>query len=522
MDNELNEIFHQVTIRICGSLDIETAMGNTFEYLLRILPLEGLYLSYEDTSPQPKISFAIVSRQGVTYKAWDAYISDAARATMRELKTRYNSGEAVLLNNPDLHPELKEFSHHMLPVSHIASNLGISLTLDGVTVGALNIWAKNPNCFTRRHASILRMLREPFAIAMANIRQHHELLELKNRVTDDNRYLSQELMAVVGDHIIGEKGGLNEVMQKIHQVSPLDTPVLILGETGAGKEVIANAIHNQSNRHKGPFIKVNCGAIPENLIDTELFGHEKGAFTGAATLKRGRFERAHNGTIFLDEIGELPLSAQVRLLRVLQQHEIERVGGTQVIPVHIRVIAATHRDLWQMVEDGLFRKDLMFRLNVFPVVIPPLRQRLQDIPDLVAHFVSKKATEMKLQTPPPVDTACVAKLSQYRWPGNIRELENVVERALIRSMGRPSDLPLIFEPVCDCGAVAPTAAPVQSAEPLEPLDQHMRSYIERVLSFTQGKIHGPNGAASILRINSSTLRTRMIKLGISFRKSSHF
>ena len=235
---------------------------------------------------------------------------------------------------------------------------------------------------------------------MSKALEHQEIIRLKDMLADDNRYLFDELRSASGDEIIGSDFGLKAVMRMVQQVAPLDSPVLLLGETGTGKEVIANAIHYSSPRKDGPFIKVNCGAIPETLLDSELFGHEKGAFTGAISQKRGRFERANKGTIFLDEIGELPAQAQVRLLRVLQTKEIERVGGTTSIPVDIRIISATNRNLQEMIASGRFREDLWFRLNVFPIMIPPLRQRREDIPALVHHFIERKSKELKLTERP--------------------------------------------------------------------------------------------------------------------------
>ena len=229
---------------------------------------------------------------------------------------------------------------------------------------------------------------------MSNTLKHREVVQLTNLLADDNRYLYRELRHISGDDIVGANFGLKEVMEKVRHVAALDSPVLLLGETGVGKDVIANAIHYSSSRKEGPFVKVNCGAIPESLIDSELFGHEKGAFTGATSQKRGRFERADNGTIFLDEIGELPPQAQVRLLRVLQDKEIERLGGTKTIQLDIRIIAATNRNLEEMVKAGQFREDLWFRLNVFPVWIPPLLQRKADIPSLFNHFILQQSKEL--------------------------------------------------------------------------------------------------------------------------------
>lgn len=224
-------------------------------------------------------------------------------------------------------------------------------------------------------------------------------------------------------------------MELCDQVAPMDNTVLILGETGVGKEVIAKTIHKMSNKRKGPFIKVNCGAIPSDLVDSELFGHEKGAFTGAVALKIGRFERAHTGTIFLDEIGELSAEAQVRLLHVLQSREIERLGGTKSIHIDVRVIAATHRDLESMVKNGVFREDLWFRLNVFPIIIPPLRERKEDVPDFVRYIVKQKSKELGIE-PPPVSEEWINSYVLYDWPGNVRELENTIERELIKNKGQ--------------------------------------------------------------------------------------
>ncbi len=242
---------------------------------------------------------------------------------------------------------------------------------------------------------LIGTINEPFAVALTNSLRYRELQKLRDLLADDNRYLQDELRRMVGEDVIGADFGLKSVMDLVRQVAPLDSPVLLLGETGSGKEVIANAIHKASLRRQAPFIKVNCGAIPPTLMDSELFGHEKGAFTGALSQKRGRIERANTGTLFLDEIGELSLEAQVRLLRVLQEKEIERVGGSGPIAVDIRIIAATHRNLEKMMRIGAFREDLYFRLRVFPIAIPPLRSRMMDLPALVQYFIQKKTREMK-------------------------------------------------------------------------------------------------------------------------------
>lgn len=297
-------------------------------------------------------------------------------------------------------------------------------------------------------------------------------------------------------------------MELVQRVAPLNSPVMLLGETGVGKEVIANAIHLSSDRHKGPFVKLNCGAIPEQLIDSELFGHEKGAFTGAIAQRKGRFERADGGTLFLDEIGDLPLEAQVRLLRVLQTKQFERVGGTATLSSDARIIAATHRDMEQLVREGKFREDLWYRIGVFPISIPPLRERRADIPALVNHFLKKKSLEMGIHHPPAIAPGAMQRLREYRWPGNVRELENVVERELI--LNRTGTL--AFEGIESGGSVE--ASPL-SAKPV-PLDRAVETHIRRALEYTHGKVGGPDGAAELLKVNPSTLRHRMRRLGIEF------
>jgi len=302
-------------------------------------------------------------------------------------------------------------------------------------------------------------------------------------------------------------------MEMVMEVAPLDSPVLLRGETGVGKEIIANAIHSLSRRKNGPFIQVNCGAIPETLIDSELFGHEKGAFTGAISQKRGCFERADGGTIFLDEVGELPLQAQVRMLRVLQDKTILRVGGTNQIKVDIRIIAATHQNLHEMVKRRLFRDDLWFRLNVFPIFIPPLRDRKEDIPALVDHFVEKKSKELQMHLLPRLALGAMAPLMAYAWPGNVRELENVIERALILSKGRPLTFDNILWPDDNMEHEESTT----QKDGFLDFDRAMSKHIKHALEIAKGRIYGPFGAARLLGLNPSTLRHRMRKLGIVHR-----
>jgi transcriptional regulator with GAF, ATPase, and Fis domain len=388
--------------------------------------------------------------------------------------------------------------------------------IDGKYLGALTLMVEGKSKYTNNHAHLLSLLREPASIALSNSLRYIKVLKLKDLLADDNRYLHQELNRQCGEEIVGIEFGLKNVMDLARQVAPLNSPVILYGETGTGKEVIARAIHNLSPRRDGPFIKVNCGAIPENLIDSELFGHEKGAFTGAFSQKRGRFERANSGTIFLDEIGELSLEAQVRLLRVLQENEIERVGGTQPIKVNIRVLAATHRDLHKMTMDGKFREDLYFRLQVFPIIIPPLSGRKDDIPALVQHFILKKSQEMGLDKIPALAEDALIHLESYHWPGNVRELENAVERAIILCKGNP----ITFDFIPACKKSIELSRLNSDTDDSYSLDKAIRDQIKMALKQTGGVISGDHGAAKILGIHPSTLRAKLRKLDIPFGRKS--
>ena len=376
------------------------------------------------------------------------------------------------------------------------------------------------NRFTEEHGRLLGLLEDPFSIAVFNALQHQEVIRLKDLLSEDNRYLYHELFRNAGDEIIGTSQGLKNIMDVVSHISGFNNLVMLFGETGVGKEVIANAIHYNSPRANGPFIKVNCGAIPDNLIDSHLFGHEKGSFTGAISDKRGHFERAHNGTLFLDEIGDLPIAVQGRLLRVLETKEIERVGGTQSIKVDVRIIAATHRNLEEMVRKGQFREDLWFRLHVFPITIPPLRQRREDIPALVEYFIKRKSRELNLKHLPSISAKTVKRMQAYDWPGNVRELANVVERELIRNVIGSQNTLIQFDEFLQHAETVSTKAVTKESSVSLSLDEITRQHFHRILQLTGGKIHGKNGAAEILRLNPSTLRHRLRKLGIPFSRST--
>ncbi len=385
--------------------------------------------------------------------------------------------------------------------------------------GVLVLVARRGKRFDASHEGLARALLEPFAAALANDRRVRALSAVREAAeAERTALLSRFGRTELGDTIIGAGAGLRPVLERVGLVAGLDVPVLVLGETGSGKEVVARAIHARSRRASGPFLRVNCGAIPAGLIDSELFGHERGSFTGALAERRGWFERADRGTLFLDEIGELPAEAQVRLLRVLQDHTLERVGGHRPIPVDVRIVAATHRDLQALIAEGRFREDLWYRIAVFPIHLPPLRDRVEDISALANHFALRAAT--RFGTPPRLPTPeDLELLASYPWPGNVRELIAVVERAAILGSGARLEVntALGVAPGAPGGAVTRPEA-VSTAESFPSLDRAMARHIEAALARTRGKIEGPGGAAELLDINPHTLRARMRRLGVDRRR----
>ena len=505
--------FHEGTLRFCGTLDMEEMLESCFHFLKKFIPIEWIEISIDEPQIGGIRILARASNIAIAIPVDEPILLSAeTRAFFESMR-----GEAVLFGSADQNVASREFAA-ALGIREVSA-IGLSLAIKGERLGVVSVGARQKNRFTAKHKRILQLLCDPFAIAMSNHLRYREVLRLKEVLSDDNRYLHRELHRISGDEIVGENFGLRPVMEMVRQVAPLDSHVILLGETGVGKEVIANAIHYSSNRRNGPLIKVNCGAIPEGLIDSELFGHEKGAFTGAVSTSRGRFERAEGGTIFLDEVGELPAVAQIRLLRILQEKTVERVGGEKTIPIDVRVIAATHRDLEQLVRQGEFREDLWYRLNVFPIAIPPLRDRKSDIPAFVYYFIEQKVREMNLYSHPVLAAGSLERLQAYDWPGNVRELENIVERELIRSQNQHPDEPIRFDsiglPVRKPKTV-PDANPAATGDESLDLESVERAHIIRVLELTGGRVQGENGAADLLCINPSTLRHRMRKLKIPF------
>jgi len=424
------------------------------------------------------------------------------------------AGLAFLHHKPvirrDLETERPTSSEERAYAHGFRSICALPLIVRGISIGALTVGSLMRCQYSEADGDFLMEVANQIAIAVDNMNSHEETEALKTRFEAEAVYLQEEIKTEHNfEEIIGQSAPVRELLRKIEQVAPTEATVLIQGETGTGKELIARAVHDRSRRKDRPLVKVNCGSIPSGLVESELFGHEKGAFTGAAQRRIGRFELANGGTIFLDEVTELPIDTQVKLLRVLQEGEFERVGSSQTLKVDVRVIAATNRNLNEVVRNGMFRADLFYRLNVFPLEVSPLRDRKGDIPLLVNFFLSRLGKKLGKEIHG-VSQKAMASLTRYSWPGNIRELQNVVERAVVLASG-----PIVK--VDDSMMRGDDGAQVSPVETLENVE---RNHILRALNETGWVIHGKKGVAEILGINPSTLRSRMEKLGIKRTRSS--
>jgi formate hydrogenlyase transcriptional activator len=390
-------------------------------------------------------------------------------------------------------------------------------------LGVFGLESSRENAFTKDDLTFLGQVADQIAIAVENALAYGQISELKDKLAQENVYLESEIRSELHfEEIVGNSELLRRVLREVETVAPADSTVLIYGETGTGKELIARAVHNLSSRKSNPFVKLNCAAIPAGLIESELFGHEKGAFTGAIIQRVGRFELANRGTIFLDEIGDIPLELQPKLLRVLQEREFERLGSTRTLGTDARLIAATNRDLKTMVEDQRFRSDLYYRLNVFPIRMPSLRERKEDIPLLVRHFVQEfgRRNNRVIDTIP---SETMQALVRYHWPGNIRELQNVIERAVIISRGPVLNVTLT-ELAPDMAStstpVVPTAKSAAHESLQNILQETERNQILRALEEANGVVAGPNGAAARLGVKRTTLQLKMQKLGIRISRAA--
>jgi len=502
-----NNFFRNATLRICSTLEIDKALHSFLLYVRSYIPAD--FMAFLIYLPEQEM-FETIAVAALTGSNTLSIKMDAPAEQRGDLKNNFYDPKITVANqfNP-VEPAGKVIQRLGWPEG---SAIVIEMVVAGKRMGALMIINENKIAYTSHHIQLLTALNEPLGIALTNCLRYRKVRQLRNILADDKKYFQNELFRLSDQRIVGENQGLKGVMEAVYQVAPNRSQVLLLGETGVGKEVIAKAIHGASPRRNGPFIKVNCGAITESLIDSELFGHERGAFTGAFASKRGLFERSSGGTIFLDEIGELPHSAQIRLLRVIQEQVIEKVGGEESIKINSRIIAATHRNLNEMIHNGQFREDLYYRLNVFPINIPPLRVRKSDIPAMVQHFMQKKGMELALPGIPTIAPGALEILMSYNWPGNVRELENAVERALICHGLNP----VCFDEFARETVCPSTGVDVNAQVKFSSLDQAITESIQKALGKTEGQIEGAAGAAKLLKIHPSTLRQKMRKLGIPF------
>jgi len=389
----------------------------------------------------------------------------------------------------------------------LESGCALPLISGGRTLGVLTLGSRVENSIRPEEVDFLLRAAGQLAIAIENRLAYREVAELRDKLAQEKLYLEDEIRGEIDfEGIVGQSSALRHVLSLVETVAPSDSTVLLLGETGTGKELIARAIHERSRRKERTFVKLNCAAIPTGLLESELFGHERGAFTGAIAQKIGRLELAHQGTLFLDEVGDIPIEIQPKLLRALQEREFERLGSNHTKKVDVRLVAATNRDLDKMMENREFRIDLYYRLNVFPIRIPPLRERPEDIPLLVRYFTQKYGRRMQRQIES-IPTAAMKKLSSWRWPGNIRELENFIERSVILTHGTA-----LQAPISELSNNGRTISVMDTREANE------RDEIVRILKVTNGRVAGPDGAAARMDIKRTTLISRMKKLGIDPRK----
>jgi formate hydrogenlyase transcriptional activator len=478
--------------------DLWTAISDAVR---RIVPFDRLALSQYD----PKQNRLLIVTYGGPYQR------DDYTPVGRELKLddspaglAFTSLKYVLRH--DLETERTTSSEERAYSHGFRSLCALPLVVRGRSIGAITMGSLNRAQYSEADAEFLLEVAAQIAIAVDNVNAYEESQALKARFEAEAVYLQEEIKTEHNfEEIIGQSAPVRGLLRKVEQVAPTTSTVLIRGETGTGKELLARAVHDRSRRKSRPLVKVNCGSIPSGLVESELFGHERGAFTGATQRRIGRFELADGGTIFLDEVTELPVDTQVKLLRVLQEGEFERVGSSHTIKVDVRVIAATNRNLQEVMRNGSFRADLFYRLNVFPLEVPALSERPEDIPLLVNFFLSKFAKSLGKEVHG-VSQSSMEHLCRYRWPGNIRELQNVIERAVVLAKGPVVQI--------DQSLLRSADSPSAAESFIDTLENNERQHILRALNETNWVIHGKQGAAELLGINPSTLRSRMEKLGI--------
>jgi formate hydrogenlyase transcriptional activator len=492
------QVLLEITNTLVSELDIRDLFPSITACVRRAVPHEYSSLALRVPGTDQLRVHALV------FDGPAGVLAEGATAALTETP----AGEAVETRRPiTLNSEdLSRFSASVvqrLAAAGLKSICCLPLITRLQVLGTLNVGSTREKAFSETDVDFLSQVAGQAAIAIENATTYQEIEQLKDRLAEEKLYLQDEIRTDRNfGEIIGDSPTFRNVLEQVETVAPTDASVLILGETGTGKELIARALHDLSGRRERTFVKLNCAAIPTGLLESELFGHEKGAFTGAIMQKAGRFELANKGTLFLDEIGDIPLELQPKLLRALQEHEFERLGGTRTIKVDVRLVAATNRDLAQMINERQFRTDLYYRLSVFPISVPPLRERADDIPKLVRYFTQKFARRMNKHVET-ISQDTMDALVRYPWPGNVRELENLIERAVILTRGAALQIPL--------SELRPTTP--ETASPLT-LEEAERDHIRRVLEQSNGVVGGPNGAAAKLGMKRTTLQSKMKKLGI--------
>jgi PAS domain S-box-containing protein len=494
-------VINELSSLLLANVDIRKMLDAFSASIRQVVPHDFATLAlYEEGTGKLRVQFLAADPAGTRQELLlDADASPAGQA--------FRTRRPVILNRVDRWPFAPESIRHLTSAG-LQSAVWVPLIHRERTLGAVSVASRQENAFTERDAEKLVQVAGHVSMAVNNALAFRQIADLRDRLNQEKKYLEEEInLENRFDEIVGESSGLRSVLRHIETVAPTDATVLIQGETGTGKELLARAIHRLSPRSERTFIKLNCAAIPAGLLESELFGHEKGAFTGAIARKIGRLELADQGTLFLDEVGEMPLDLQPKLLRALQEREIERLGGTRPISVNVRLIAATNRDLAKMVAEKQFRSDLFYRLKVFPVFAPPLRERAADIPVLVRHFVARHSRRMG-KTIETIPAEAMEALASWKWPGNIRELENFLERAVILSRGPVLHVPLaeLEDPDQEEDAESSANPTLQAAE---------RDHILRALRDAKGMVGGPAGAAAKLGLKRTTLNSKIKKLGIA-------
>jgi formate hydrogenlyase transcriptional activator len=505
------QLLLELTNRVVSNLNLREVLREISASIRRVMQCDGVGVCLPDLEDGRLRIYALdfPANEGLIYEGLE---QSAAILSESQAPKVFQSGEAMVLNSQELVSDPIAAAHGLKSVCHLP------LLIRNRVLGTVNLGSIRENAFSSEDVAFLTQVACQVAIAIDNALAYSEISELKDKLAREKLYLEDEIRSELNfEEIVGQSDALRRVLKQVETVAPTDSTVLIYGETGTGKELIARALHNLSVRNANAFVKLNCAAIPTGLLESELFGHERGAFTGAIAQRIGRFELANRGTVFLDEIGEVPLELQPKLLRVLQEREFERLGSARTLHTDARLIAATNRDLAGMVDEQKFRSDLYYRLNVFPIRVPALRERPEDIPLLVRHFVQQfsRRSGKYIDTIP---SEVMSALTRYHWPGNIRELQNVIERAVILSRGPGLHVPI---EELEHHSSAPQTALENGSSMRAVLDNTERQQILHALEQTNWIVAGPNGAAARLGMKRSTLQSRMQKLGIRISRTSN-